>query len=84
MDIKQIIADASAQHMSRVAGALDDLVNAVSAARAAGFEVRVKRVLEEGQPDRLAVEEIAASALINGKLQATLHYSVSISERQEG
>lgn len=84
MDIKNIIAQASAAHMNRVACAVDELIASVEAARASGFEVRLKAIVEEGSDPRLTptLDAVAAN-LVGVRFKPTLHYSVSIMESEE-
>ncbi len=85
MDIKNIIAQASAAHMSRVGAAMDELVAAATAARADGFQVSLVRKEDgEGPQAPAAFAEAAAGTLLSGQYAPALSYSVSIRERTEG
>lgn len=87
MDIKNIIAQASAKHMARISTALEDLGEAITEARAAGFEVRLKSRQEDDSEEarrHTASAELGLSALSTMNIYATLHYTVSIRERDEG
>ena len=79
MDIKNIIAQASAPHMQRIGTAIDDLRVAIEAANADGFTFRLKFAQADNAMDVMA-QDRAVAAVLDPTAQPVLEYKATIQE----